>query len=453
MCRASFLAQSGCMKKIMITGIVFFLIIDGFAQSGWTYRQCIEYAIANNPNLKNAQINIESQKLNRNAALNSLIPSVNGGINYGINSGRAVDPNTNIIIESDFFSNSYSVNGSLLLFNGFRRTNRINFEKYNLRATREDYNKVKNDIAFSVMDAYINYLVYEGLEGIQKDQVAVSERELARISKRMELGLASGSERYEASARLAQEEFNLIQTQNLRRGADLDLKRLMNLSPDSTLSIQDISIDELEIIDFESDSLLSMAKWHSPQVKSLTYQVRARKHQIMEARGAMMPSLALYGNWNTGYYETITNEAGEVMPFREQFNFNRRLGYGISLSVPITEAYQRRVDVQRSLLEKEMAENNLKIGVRELEYEVDRAVLDWNGAISEYQAALKKEESMGLAFEIADKKREKGMISIMEYYEAKNNHTNAKVESLRTRLQLFLRERTLNFYMTGSLIK
>lgn len=427
------------------------MLAESFGQDGWTYKQCIEYAIANNPGLKNAQINIESQKLNRNAALNSLIPSVNGSLSYGINSGRAVDPNTNIIIESDFFSNTYSLNGSLLLFNGFRQMNRIKFEKHNLQASRESYQQQSNNIAFEVMDAYVNYLVYEGLLEIQKAQVELSQRELARISKRNELGLAAGSERYEAEARLAQEEFNLVQTRNLGKRAELDLKRLMNLSPDSALFIADISISDVQPIDVKRDSLLSMAKWHSPRIKGLTQQLYASQHQVRSVRGAMSPSLSLYGNVNTGYYETITNEAGEVLPFREQFDFNRRLGYGISLYVPITEAYQRRVDVQRTMLDREMAENNLKTGARELEYEVSQAILDWNGAVSEYQAALKNEKSLELAFDIADKRREKGIISIMEFYEAKNNYANAKMESLRTRLQLFLRERTLNFYMTGSI--
>ena len=92
----------------------------------------------------------------------------------------------------------------------------------------------------------------------------------------------------------------------------------------------------------------------------------------------------------------------------------------------------------------------MEIILRDTEYLVNEAILDYQGAISEYQSAQKREQSMELAFEVVQKKREKGMISIMEFYQAKNNLATARGQSLRTKLQLFLSERNIHFYLTGS---
>jgi len=59
---------------------------------------------------------------------------------------------------------------------------------------------------------------------------------------------------------------------------------------------------------------------------------------------------------------------------------------------------------------------------------------------------------MRQAFKIAEKKREKGLIGMMEYDEARNNLGVAAAESLRTNLQLFLAEKTMKFYLTGQII-
>ena len=56
------------------------------------------------------------------------------------------------------------------------------------------------------------------------------------------------------------------------------------------------------------------------------------------------------------------------------------------------------------------------------------------------------------AFKTAEKKKSTGMISLIEYYEVKNELANSKVEVLRTSLQLFIKTMYVEFYINGDIL-
>ncbi len=440
------------MKKL----VFLILFISSFrlslGQTKWTYQECILYALENNLELVNYNYLIDRHKLNYKSALGNFLPSVSADAGYNINIGKTVDPNTNSIIERDFFSNSYGISGSLVLFSGFRKFNQLSFEKYNLAATKETVDSEKNRIAFQVLEAYTLHLIQKRLWEIQNDQVDLAKQELYRIEKNMELGLVSGSELRDAEARLAQDEFLLVQFHNQQKKSEFSLKRLMNLPVDSSILVEDIDMIANSSGQIP-DSLYQQAQVILPSIKALNYQLEAAKKSVSTAKSYLSPTLSVYGGINTGYYETLTNEQGDIVPFRSQMDNNMRMNYGLSLQIPIFSGFQRRINIQQSTVARAQAKNNLDIGLRNLNYEIDEAIIDLTGAEAEYESALKKEESMVIAFRIAERRREEGLINLMEYFEVKNNLARASAEVVRTKLQLFMMERTINFYLTGSLIE
>jgi len=51
------------------------------------------------------------------------------------------------------------------------------------------------------------------------------------------------------------------------------------------------------------------------------------------------------------------------------------------------------------------------------------------------------------AFAVSEKKLEQGLISVLEFYTAKNQLAQAEADWMRTILQLNVKERTIRFYM------
>ena len=424
------------------------IICDGFSQQPMDYKACVEYALKNNLALKSFDYRIKRQSSNYASAYGAMLPNINASTNLNISQGRTPDPNTNQIIDADpFLSNNLSISSGITLFNGFRLQNQLKYEKYRLLATNEDYLKQKNDITYQILDSYTQYLISIGLTKIQKEQLEASEKEVYRIQKQIELGLSSGSDLYEAEAQKATDAFLLVQNQNRANTNENTLKKLLNFPIDSVLLIADIEIDASHLaIDEEIAPDISAL----PEVKSTAALLTAAKKQLKAERASLSPSLSAYANIGSGYLETRRDAQNNPIEYQQQLDLNRSIGYGLSLSIPIFNRLVRRNAIQQSKINYEEAENDMEIILRDTEYLVNEAILDYQGAISEYQSAQKREQSMALAFEVVQKKREKGLISIMEFYQAKNNLATARGQSLRTKLQLFLSEKNIHFYLTGS---
>ncbi len=441
------------MKNLIITGILLGYYTFTFGQETWSYQECISYAWENNLNLRNENFDTRRQQLNYASAKHNFLPSVSGEVGYDQQFGRSTDPTTNDIIDKSFSSNSYRINASLLLFNGFRQQNQLKYEKYRFLSAKSSYEKQKNDVAFKVIDSYINHLINTGVVAIRTEQLDISQKEVHRIQKSIELGLASKSDLYDAEARMAEDEYKLIRSQNQANRSENDLKSLMNLAIDTTLVLNDITIDEL-LTEVSYDSLVRSAQTNLPEIKSTYALLTSAQKQVSAARAALSPSLYTYFNWNTGYYETnVNSQTGEIYPFNEQFRNNRNINVGLSLQVPIFDKFSRRNRLQEAKISRDQAENELELTLSTMDYEVNQALLDWKGAVAEYKSGVKGTESIEQAFIVAEKKREKGLIGIMEYYEAKNRLAEAKAEQLRTELQLFLMEKTIRYYLTGSYLE
>jgi outer membrane protein len=69
---------------LLLTAMLAFLgNVNG--QKYWTLESCIDYAYENNPTLKQRKLEIKNNQINVTEAKMSVLPSINAGINQGIN--------------------------------------------------------------------------------------------------------------------------------------------------------------------------------------------------------------------------------------------------------------------------------------------------------------------------------------------------------------------------------
>lgn len=435
-----------------MTGLVFLAILPLQAQQAWSYQECVKYALAYNLSIRDNMLDVEKQRLNHKRAWSEILPSFAAGVGYDLRSGRSVDPNTNAIIEREFFSGSYSINGSLPLFNGLRLHKQASIEKHYLEAEQAALAIQKNEIAFQMLEVYATHLINSGMKAIQQEQYELSKNELHRTRKRLELGLASNSDLYDIEARVAADEYQLTRYENLVAKSDNDLKRLMNYPADSVLEIKDIEVEDNLLLDHGTVELLKAAVQNLPQVRAMASRLEAAKREVQMTWSGLLPSLRAYAGMGSGYFQTSLGADGEIIPFNSQIRNNRQVSYGLTLSIPLFGGFRRQNDLQQVKLEKEQQAIRLKAELQSIEYEAKQVILDRNGAVAEYLAGQKRARSTQQAFQVAEKKREKGMISLLEFDEAKSNLGQARGELLRTKLQIFLTEQTMNFYLTGTII-
>ncbi|WP_273568262.1 TolC family protein [Maribacter halichondriae] len=430
---------------------VFFLLLGAntLAQEKWTLDECIAHALEHNLQLNNFEYTADAGREDYRQSIRNLLPVVNASSNYTVNSGRAEDPNTGTFVVQDFFFNNYSLQSNIDLFQGFQKINAIKASKFLYKAAKEESLQQKYLLAFRVMQAFNDIRFSEGLVAIANEQLGVSKTNYQLVEKQIELGLMAGADLYEAKSALLADELNLTQSENQLAAAKLALIQEMNLENTSEIEIipNIAQVTETETAPkMQSDSVYSKAREFLPLVKAQELRAQAAKKQVGIARGNLYPSLSLFAGVSTGYFETFRDSLDNTLPFREQFRDNTSQFYGLSLNVPISNGWSARSRVKQAKIEKLRQENNLELQEQVLFQTIQQLVQEYNSLLVELEQSGQNMEAQRMAFTIAQKRYEKGMVNGIELFTAKNLFASAQNENLQVRLRSEVNKTTLDFY-------
>jgi outer membrane protein TolC len=420
------------------------------AQKKWNLDECIAYALEHNLQLNDFDLTEDSNKETYRQSVRELLPTVNGATNYNINYGRSVDPDDNSFINTDFFSNNYSIGASVDLFRGFQKMNAIKASKFLYLAAQEDLVQQKYLLAFRVMSAYYDIHFFRGMVTNSKEQLGISETNYALVEKQVELGLKAGADLYEAQSLLLSDQLTLTQNENALETAVLVLSREMNLSDTAALELTPYleTAQKLDTVkNLDKEDVFETAMGFVPMIQAQKHRLAAAKKNLAQARGNLSPSLALNAGWQTGYFETQTDsDTGEVLPFKNQFKDNANSYVGATLNIPISNRWSRRSLVKQQKIALDRAKNQMDVQEQELYNIVQKLVQDHRSFSDQLAQSYKQMESQELAFTIAQKRYEKGLINALELTQAKNLFANAQNENLQVRLRKIVNQSTLDFY-------
>lgn len=435
--------------EVLMTLLLLMFSKPIFSQELWTLDDCVSYALENNLWLNDLEYTTAANRETNRQSFRDVLPLIRGKSDYSIFFGRSVDPNDNSFINSNFFSNEYSLEASLDLFQGFQKINTIKASKFIYKAAQEESLQQKYLLAFRVMRAFYDIQFTYGLIDIAKEQVEVSQANYDLVKRQIDLGLKAETDLYEAESLLLADKLNVTQSENEWASAKLMLMQEMNLEDTSDILIQE-EINELQDISenkqLQSDSIYAAAKNFIPIIKAQEFRVKAAKKQVAIARGALYPTLKLQGAYGTGFFETIQDESGATISFKDQIRDNAFKFLGFSLVIPISGAWSGRSKIKQQKIEYLRAQNNLKSQEQELHQTIQTLVQEYKALRIEYEQSTKKMEAQRLTFTIAQKKYEKGLISVLELFTAKNLFANAQNENLQVRLRSEVNSSTLDFY-------
>lgn len=417
-------------------------------QERWTLNKCVEYAIEHNLQIKKNKYKNESNREKYKQSYRNLLPSIRATSDYATRFGRSVDPNDNSISDTSFFINNYSLEASVDLFKGFQKLNTIKVSNLIYKTTEKETLQQKYLLALRVMQAFYDVQFLKGALIIAEEQTKVSQANYDLVKRKIELGVGAGADLYEAESILLTEKLNVTTTFNRLAAAKLVLIQEMNLEDTTDIFlVEEITKkDELESTKVQSDSIFKKAKSFIPTIKAHKFKIEAAKKQLAIERGKLYPSLSLFGRYGTAYAETIKDNLGNTVSFGKQIKDNAFQVIGLSLNIPISTGWATRSSIKQQKIAFLDAKNDLLIQKQILYKTIQELVLEYHALQVEYKQTIKNEEVQGLAFTIAQKRYEKGMISSIELFTAKNLFANSQNQNLQVKLKLEVNRSTLKFY-------
>lgn len=480
-----------CAMKIKSFAIAFALFLLLFAdprpvaaqdsQDHWTYQRCLEYALSHNLTLQQSVLQKRLAELTLKQNRLSQLPTVSAGGSTGYRFGRSIDPTSNTFVTQSLFSAGLSVDVGADLFGWFTKQNNIASSKYQLYANNYLLEKARNDMGVNVANAFLQILLAQEQVKLSKSQVALSEAQLDNTKKLVNAGSVPESNQADMEAQLARDSSTLVTAQNNAIVRVLQMKALLNLdfavpfSPELPENIQ--SVPMLDLSQTAPEMVFTAALAAQPQNKADQMSVKAAERSLAAARGALYPSLRFSAGAGTNYANTnyapyglpqpkvdtigqvdvngtsysvvrpgFTNPGSRLVAFGDQLNNNFGQNIGISLSIPLLNAWQLRGNVERARVDIENKQLTLDINKQQLRQDVYTAHADAIGALQKYQAAISTEAASQKAYDFATKRFNVGLMNTVEYITTQTNLFRAQIDKVSALYDYIFKIKLLEFY-------
>ena len=182
---------------------------------------------------------------------------------------------------------------------------------------------------------------------------------------------------------------------------------------------------------------------NNPEMKIAAWNVENANRELRVAKWSLLPTLTLYGGWNTSYY---TYSGYNSSSYSSQFRNNMGEYVELGLTVPLYNRLKGISNIQK----KKHAYNNAIMELdqkrMDIEMEVKRAVQDCDGASVAYMQSLKKTSVQEEAFKLNQKKLEQGLISPLEIQVANNNYLKAKSDEMNSLFKYLIKQAVIKYY-------
>lgn len=412
------------------------------AQRTMTLRQCIDYAIEHNVQVKLQDIQRRQQEVALSSARNARLPQATAGANQSFDFGRGLTAN-NTYANRNTMATSFNFGVSVPLFTGFRLPNQKKAAELDLAAATADVERLRDNLSIQVAQAYLQVLYQQELINVSEYQLDLANVQLNRIQRFYENQKASGLEVNEARNTVAQDELNLVQSRNSYQLALLDLAQLIEMDSPDSLSVVKPEQADITMLSDSPQSIFQQALLQKPAIRAQQLRIESAERNIKVARAGYWPSLSLSAGLGSSYYKVSGYDA---TAFHRQLKDNFAKSIGLTLSIPIFDAFNTRNSIRQAKLQAESQRVQLDQTKKDLFKEIQTAWYNATAAQKKYQASRQAEDVAQESFQMMTKKYEYGKANATEYSEQKTKYANAVCERLQAQYEYLFRIKILDFY-------
>jgi len=477
------------LRIIFSFTITFFLINNSRAQQDqqkWSLLQCVQYALANNISIKQNVIQAELAAIDYKQSILSKYPNANFSNNDGYRFGKSQNPSTGILENQNFLSLGVNFQSSVEIFNWYSKRNTILANQWNLEAAKAASEKLNNDIALTVANAYLQILLAREQQNIASVQVQQSMSQLDIIQKQVKAGALPELNAVELEAQVARDSANYIVARGNVQQAKFVLKAYMNLDAGQPFDIADETADKIpveNIADLQPEDVYESALANLPQQRLNDFKLHAANANVRAAKGALYPTIGAYFSMGTnyGYYRApvyqqvfsgyipsglvISNGTGGFTDvqrpvftngsksgyitsssFGTQLNNNFGQSIGINISVPIFNGWSARANYERSKLNITTLELQKDLDNKTTKQDIYQAYNAAVVAMEKFNSSAKSVAAAQKSFDFATKRYNIGMLTTLELITDQNNLFRAKLELVLNQFDYVFKMKVLEFY-------
>jgi outer membrane protein len=441
-------------KILAIIALIAFSF-SGISQKKWNLKEAVGHALKNNITIKQNALNLESLKQDVVGAKGNFLPNLNASSGANLNFGSTIDPVTNGRISSTSFSSSYSLNSRMTVFNGFRLLNSYKNAQLGVDKSKLELSKIQDDIALNVVNSYLNILFAKENLTVAKVQAEISKNQINIAKNLVDAGSKPKGELLNAKSTYANDAQNVISVENTLNLALLQLAQLLQVNPSNfDVSPIDVEAPSVSLMFKSPDAVFRKAVNSRPEILSAKIGIKQADIGIDIAKSGFLPTLSASASAGTNFshrYTIFQGLRGNDYFFK-QLNDNLGYGLGLSLSIPVFNRFQNKVNVTKSIINKERSELSLESAKLNLQQIIQRAFLDAKAALKSYEASKTSLDAQQEAYKNAQERYNFGAMTLFELDQVRNRLVNAESTLIRSKFDYVFKSKVLKFYYGESIL-
>lgn len=448
------------MKIKLLIGLALFTSLTVVAQTeGFSLKQCIDYALGTNTQVKNSQIDRTISDNKSKEVQSRILPHIEGEVDYIHNFNIQ-----KIILENGVipaFTNPLVPKGEVIAFQLQLQNNmtaglnasQIIFDKAlfsqlnsaSLYSNLADQNIKKSqiDVIELVSKAYYGVLVSQHQLNFLQSNLTRLDSVYKETEARFKAGLVRQIDlsRIEVALNNMREEVEKSQKNFLLSKALLAYQ--MNYDKPDNLALT----DSLSEVMTEDASILTTKVDYSNRVEYSVLQTQQKisVNKTAIAQAAFFPRLSAFAT--SGFNPSATN-ASDIFQKSRYYNYTF---VGAKLQIPIFSGFEKRYKLKNEFLEEEKIKNNIQRAEKMISLEIQQAQINYTKAIESLKIqkrnlSLAQENLKSIKLE-----NEKGIVNNIEvvnseadFRQAQNNYFNSLYQVYIAKIDLDKSLGTLN---------
>jgi outer membrane protein len=476
-------------KPILLLILSCFFVLTCSSQEKWDLKRCVEYAWANNISIKQQDIQTRIANVNLKQNKWSQYPSANFSTNTGFQWGRNIDPTTNLYTSSNLLFQGFNFQAGIDVFSFNKLRDNVLGAQFEADASQADLEKVKNDVALTVANYYLQALLAKQQVFVSKVQMQQSQNLLTVARKKVSAGAAPELDALSLEGQYANDSATYISAQATADQDVLILKAALNVDAAVPFDIATPPVDQIPIepiLELEPETVYQIALKNQPAQRANDLRLKSLTAYEKAARAALFPTISVGGGLSTNFANTdkatfvnfpggliadpsggVVNVGGTQYPlltpsytiteskktfgnlwqgWGDQMSNHFQQNLGFSISVPILNGgaskftYERaKLNVKNLQLTQDLTNQTLKNNIYQAYYSASAALQKFNATKVAVAAAQK-------TYEFANKRHDLGLLNTFDLITSQNNLTKTTLDLLNAQFEYVFRIKVLEYY-------
>ena len=420
---------------------------DGDTAKVWTLKDCIDYALENNIQLRQSRNDYLSGMEDTKQAKAAVLPSLSASTSQSLSNYPSSE-----VSDNNMYTGSYNLSARMSLFQGGSLATAVKQSKVQNDIDRLYIEETSNDIRMAIVEAYMQCLYAAESVTVARSTADASKAQRDRAEEMWKAGSISKVDFAQLESQWMSDEYQVVSAQTSLDNYRLELKQLLELDIMEEMNLAGPEVSDEQVmstlpskVDVYMAALSAM-----PEVERGRLSVKAAELEIKQARSGFFPTLSLSAGVATAFMSatgagTATGSTPGYSSGNQYWNnFNENIG--LSLSIPIYSNRQNRTAVNKAKLDAENSRLEQQNIEKQLLQEVESAYLNAVSYQARFTASVKQTEYARQSYELTYEQFSLGVKNTVELITAQNELTVAEQETLQAKYMTLLNMELLNIY-------